>query len=68
MLRYEEGIAAGEEPGIIIRQAKIYDVAPALVAKVILEETIEKKNKNGKLSYKLTVMSKGSFLLYPRTS
>ncbi|XP_054271634.1 CDAN1-interacting nuclease 1 isoform X2 [Macrosteles quadrilineatus] len=41
--RYREGIEAGEEPGLIIRLARFYDVAPALIAKVVLEETFEKR-------------------------
>uniref|UniRef100_A0A1B6IAV3 CDAN1-interacting nuclease 1 n=1 Tax=Homalodisca liturata TaxID=320908 RepID=A0A1B6IAV3_9HEMI len=49
--RYKEGLAAGEEPGLIIRIAKFYDVAPALMAKVILEECLEKNNDKDQNGY-----------------
>lgn len=45
--RYREGVARKEEPGLIIRLAKYYDVAPALIAKVILEESFEMEGEKG---------------------
>lgn len=45
--RYREGVARREEPGLIIRLAKYYDVAPALIAKVILEESLEPEREKG---------------------
>lgn len=44
-LSYLESVAAGDNPGIILRLAEDVDICPALLAKMFVEHYVEKNNK-----------------------